>query len=497
MSVTKYPELFLFFQGFKHYKEMHHEFYLEDAMCLSRQEPCPAWIKAAMPHSINKNTAENWMVWIDKEIQSKGLNTDVLRGWTTQGPERKKMPRELSTALWLLKYGIQGSETFSTLYGLFSSDSYPKKMGQRYWDPDYLTVDWVTDHVIYPVTQIVAVFTSTDEDTVNILTDRYLDLKRWESLITCFKEVVRINLVWDILEVIRFYGPDPQPDQDRVRAKLYAYAKNVAIYTKGIKETDEDTIGVMEAMLQSLPMYIKNNFSQNHGFMMLDFPCSMSERWPDDTELRKFRIQVPMVDLATNTTTFGYLQDYFKAVMLGNIDPPPFETFRLEKNKRPKKSKVKSENSNQKGRAIAQQTEQSPSTTSVRRTVTVQPPPIIVDQPSVNTTIIHEMPPLPILIGQSSVKPMPPPPLVIEQPSVSPLPIVVAPPLTASESVQMQGATEGDESNRTREARLNKKIILNINRQHARLLQLIKDKPLPNDVVEEIQAIGRTLSLKK
>jgi len=170
----------------------------------------------------------------------------------------------------------------------------------------------------------------------------------------------------------------------------------------------------------------------------------------------------------------------------------------LEKNKRPKKSKVKSENSNQKGRAIAQQTEQSPSTTSVRRTVTVQPPPIIVDQPSVDTTIIHEMPPLPIfLIGQSSVKPMPPPPLVIEQPSVSPLPIVVAPPLTASEIVQMQGATEGDESNRTREARLNKKIILIINMQHARLLQLIKDKPLPNDVVEEIQAIGRTLSLKK
>ncbi len=127
----------------------------------------------------------------------------------------------------------------------------------------------------------------------------------------------------------------------------------------------------------------------------------------------------------------------------------------------------------------------------------MQPPPIIVDQPSVNRTIIHEMPPLPILIGQSSVEPMPPPPLVIEQPSVSPLPIVVAPPLTASESVQMQGATEGDESNRTQEARLNKKIILNINRQHARLLQLIKDKPLPNDVVEEIQAIGRTLSWKK
>jgi len=169
----------------------------------------------------------------------------------------------------------------------------------------------------------------------------------------------------------------------------------------------------------------------------------------------------------------------------------------LEKNKRPKKSKVKSENSNQKGRAIAQQTEQSPSTTSVRRTETVQPPPIIVNQLSVNRTNIHEMPPLPILIGRSSAEPMPSPPLVIEQPSVSPLPIVVAPPLTASEIVQMQGATEGDESNRTREARLNKKIILNINMQHARLLQLIKDKPLPNDVVEEIQAIGRTLSLKK
>jgi len=208
-------------EGTRVYKGTRHQYYLKDAKAMARQKPCQTWIKLAVQKYVQKNAvvSTNWMEWIDKEIEAKGPGTDVHRGWSDRGSDRKKVPRELSTALWLLKYGIVDDNSFSTLYGMFSNDIYPVYK-QGFWNPEYLTTEWVNEYIVFPITQIVAVVASGSEATKEVLTTYYINEQKFEVLITIFREAIRTALTCDILECVRHFGPDPRAKQDRVRFKL-------------------------------------------------------------------------------------------------------------------------------------------------------------------------------------------------------------------------------------------------------------------------------------
>jgi len=295
-----------------------------------------------MPSKISQDVDKEWEQWIDKEIDSKGPNTDILKGWNAP---KKKMPIQLSTALWLIKNGIQDAHSFSTLFGLFSNDNLPKKYKQKYWHLEYLTGWWVNEYVVNPISQIIAALTHGEEEKRILTENMWVDFNKYGDLIAQFREMVRIVLVLDVLEIYRNFGPDPKPEQERVQTKLWEYARQVAGAVKGVNEESDDTMGVMEAMLLSLPMYIKKAFADNASFMLLNFPESMSNKWKPDAKLSDFRIQIPMVDLATETVSFDCLKVYFRAVLSGTVNPPPYEEFQLEN--KPKRSPRKNAKSKQ------------------------------------------------------------------------------------------------------------------------------------------------------
>jgi len=250
-------------------------------------------------------------------------------------------------------------------------------------------------------------------------------------------------------------------------------------------DSDSSTIGVVEAVLLSLPTYIKHEFTKNCRFMLHILPMSMSEKWPDKTNLTNFRLKIPMVDIVTRHIAFEGVFAYFKAILLGNIDPPEYEHFSLKgsapaKKKTTKvvKRKIVDLETNETEDADEQRSNTSKKTSAVSTTGEV-----IIEQPREEGTVSEKRPAALIIEASSDEVTSP----IIEIFSDS-----------AKEKSVQQEKHVADENNGTKqEERLHKKIIERVKIQHARLLMKIKKQDIPADILDDMENMGRTLSWTK
>jgi hypothetical protein len=323
----------LFLQGFKSYKEVQGEYYVRDGKLLARQEPCISYINAVLQTLSREEKPTSWKTWIDNEIDSKGIHATVHFPLPPGEKGRRLMPRELSTALWLLRYGISTAESFSTLYGLFGNNSYPKSYDQRIFDQDYLTSDFVNRFIIYPIGQIVSIVCAAagDEKTKDLLTQHFVNKPKYTTLIGLFRDAVRTTLATSLLSALRQFGPDPLSKVFRVKNSLEIYTKTVTLDYKSSHKIKQhatkiqDVMGVLEAIIVSLPGYIERVYHDNVKQMFPRLKMSKSESRDPDTKLSDFELFIPMTDNITGVRSFDTLDTYFKSILSGTIDPPAYE----------------------------------------------------------------------------------------------------------------------------------------------------------------------------
>lgn len=460
---------------------------MRDGKLLARQEPCISYINAVLQTLSREEKPKSWVTWIDKEIDSKGIHATVHFPLPLGEKGRRLMPRELSTALWLLRYGISTEESFSTLYGLFANNSYPKSYDQKLFDQDYLTSDFVNKFIIYPIGQIVSIVCGAagDEKTKDLLTEHFVNKPKYTTLIGLFRDAVRTTLATSFLSAVRQFGPDPLSKVVRVKNSLEVYAKKVTFEYKSshrIKQhatKTQNVMGVLEAIVVSLPGYIEKVYHDNVKQMFPRLKMSKSESWGPETKLSDFELFIPMTDNITGVKSFDTLDTYFKSILSGTIDPPAYEHVKIsteteeKPDKKPRANKAGASPSNKSPKS--QQKKEAP---TQKRKSTNEDENVAKKSKSKKQEDKEEMS-LSSTSSQLSVK------------STS---------SSSEEDITSEKSGKNEKNkpdSRVATARLMKMTIEKIKKQHGELMKQVEDWDMPDDIMKPIMAIDKILKNNK
>jgi uncharacterized membrane protein YgcG len=225
-----------------------------------------------------------------------------------------RAPSKLLMVLWLLRYAIHDEVSHKDFMKFLAPDTF----GSSEKECSFPTVDFFLEYILVPIVFIIHNLVENDKSKVNkVLTKDYMkDVQKQQQKMS---EFITYSLTSTFISIILHFGADVKFTVDNVNTmRISAFLNN------GKKRADSNLVrstNLYELFFAALPGIIHRNIDKYSTLIFKTFlPAEKlhTTKFPKDTTLENFEIQLPLKTYTDTATAVDFIQ-YFDAILSGKI----------------------------------------------------------------------------------------------------------------------------------------------------------------------------------